>query len=346
MKKKIIIGVLVSFTAILIAFGVCYFNGTRAVDKNSKKFIDFKIKPGQSKVEIAKSLESAGLIRNDKVAIIYMFFNNDISLQAGTYSLSKSMNLETILNKFNKGDIKVDTKSITFLPGKRLLDYVEIISQNFNYTEDEIIDLINSKEFLNEMVNKYWFLTNDILNDKIYYGLEGYIIPDTYEFMSNSSIKDIFIRLLDQTDKKLNVYKDAIEKGDYNVHQILTMASIIELEANTENDRKGVSQVIHKRLNLDMSLGMDVTTYYAEQKKMGEELTYNELNKRNDYNTRNTNFIGLPIGPIANPSDTSINAALNPSNTDYLYFYADIKTGLVYFAKNNEEFLKIIREVG
>ena len=91
---------------------------------------------------------------------------------------------------------------------------------------------------------------------------------------------------------------------------------------------------------------MDVTTYYASKKEMGEELTYKDLMDDNAYNTRNLNKIGLPVGPICNPSIISIKSAFNPSDTDYLYFYADIKTGLVYFAKTSAEFNQIIREVG
>lgn len=346
MKKKITIGVIVFFTLFLISFATYYFYSFKAVDVNNKEEVVFVVEAGKSKVEIAKKLEKNNLIRDYKMAVIYMFFDNDLSLQAGTYSLNKSMKMNEILNKFNKGDIRMEKVNITFIEGKRLTEYVSIISENFGFSEEEIIDTINDKEFLSEMVEKYWFLTSEILNDKIYYGLEGYILPDTYEFMSNSSIKDIFIRLLDMTDQKLTKYKSEFENSDYSVHEILTMASIVELEANAESDRKSVAQVIYKRLNVGMSLGMDVTTYYAEQKQMGDELTTNELNKGNAYNTRNTNMLGLPVGPISNPSDISINAVFNPSKTDYLYFYADVKTGLVYFANTSSEFYQIIREVG
>lgn len=346
MKKKIIIGVVGIFTLLLSLFIVYYFISIKAVDKNNTKEIVFNINPGTSKIDIAKKLKKSGIIRNDKTAIIYMFFNSDLSLQAGEYSLNKSMDLKEILTKFNKGDIKIETNTITFVEGKRLKEYIGLISQKFNFTEEEIIQVINDKEFLKDMINKYWFLTDEVLNDKIYYGLEGYILPDTYEFMSSDSIKEIFIRLLDYTDKKLSSFKDEIEKSKYSVHQILTMASIIELEANSKNDRKTVSQVIYKRLDYNMSLGMDVTTYYAVQKQMGETLTYKDLTSENAYNTRNTNMLGLPVGPICNPSNISIDAVFNPSNTDYLYFYADIKTGLVYFAKTSSEFNQIIKEVG
>jgi UPF0755 protein len=346
MKKKIIIGVITVFTIFLIGFTTFYFYSLNPVNKNNTEEVIFTVEANTSKVDIAKKLKKAKLIRNDKMAIIYMFFNSDLNLQAGTYSLNQTMSTREILSKFKNGDIRVETVTLTLVEGKRLTKYVEDISKSFGYSEDEIIEEINSKEFLEEMVDKYWFLTDSILNDNIYYGLEGYIMPDTYEFMSNYSIKDIFIRLLDYTDKKLTAYKDEIEKSDYSIHEILTMASIIELEANTEENRKSVSQVIYKRLDSNMSLGMDVTTYYATQKDMGEELTYKDLISGNAYNTRNTNMVGLPVGPICNPSAMSINAVFNPSNTDYLYFYADVKTGLVYFAKTSAEFNQIIKEVG
>ena len=346
MKKKIIIGVLVLFTMILVATGIFYFNSISPVDKKDTKDIVFVVKPGEKKATITKNLKDKGLIKNDKTALVYLFFNSDLNIQAGSYDLNKSMSVSDIFTKLHKGDIRVETLNITFLPGKRLTSYVETISNTFGYDYEEIINTINGADYLSTQIEKYWFLTDEILNDKIYYGLEGYIMPDTYEFMSNSSIDDIFTRLLDQTATKLEPYRTQIESSEYSVHEILTMASIVELEANTDSDRNSVAQVIFKRLELDMALGMDVTTYYAEQKEMGEELTADELNRGNGYNTRNTNMSGLPVGPIANPSLTSINAVFNPSDTNYVYFYADVTTGKVYFAETNEEFLRIIREVG
>lgn len=346
MKKKILIGGIIAFTLLLIGFTTYYFVSLGPVNKRDKNEIIFEVKPNTSKVDIAKNLKKQKLVKNDKTVILYMFFNSDLNLQAGKYSLDQSMSVKEILNKIKNGDIRVETVNLTLIEGKRLANYVKLISEAYGYSESEIIETINDKEFLKEMIKKYWFLTDEILSDNIYYGLEGYILPDTYELMSNYSIKDIFIRLLDYTDKKLEPFKNDFNNSSYSVHQILTMASIIELEANSESDRKTVSQVIYKRLASNMSLGMDVTTYYAEKKEMGEELTYKDLMDDNAYNTRNLNKIGLPVGPICNPSIISIKSAFNPSDTDYLYFYADIKTGLVYFAKTSAEFNQIIREVG
>ena len=119
------------------------------------------------------------------------------------------------------------------------------------------------------------------------------------------------------------------------------MASIIEKEALNKTDRETVSQVIYTRLNSGMTLGMDVTTYYGVFKDMTDGLTISDLNDKNPYNTRHKDFMGLPAGAICNPSIESITASLNPSDTDYVYFFADVNTGKVYFAKTYEEFKAI-----
>ena len=134
--------------------------------------------------------------------------------------------------------------------------------------------------------------------------------------------------------------------SDKSIHELLTIASIIENESVFDEDRSMVSQVIYKRLSMNMSLGMDVTTYYGVKKSLKETLTQSDLNSVNAYNTRRTDFLGLPVGPISSPSKKSIEAALNPSATDYLYFYADIKTGKLYFAKTYNEFQGLIRKYG
>ena len=193
------------------------------------------------------------------------------------------------------------------------------------------------------LIEKYDFLSNKILNSDIYYPLEGYLFPATYEFYEDASIKTIIEKMLDKTKEILDNYSASLEESDYNIHEILTMASIIENETMLKEDRDKVSQVIYKRLNLNMSLGMDVTTYYGARKNLSEELTTVDLNELNAYNTRNTSFLGLPVGPICNPSEASIKAALNPSDTDYVYFYAEIATGKLHFAKTYSEFQELIR---
>ena len=150
--------------------------------------------------------------------------------------------------------------------------------------------------------------------------------------------KDVFLDFC-KYDKKLNEYKSSIEDSKYNIHEILTIASICEKEAKTYDDRTSVAQVINTRIEKNMSLGMDVTSYYGVGKDLSENnITVKELEDNNPYNTRVVTFLGLPVGPICNPGINSIKAALNPSDTDYIYFYADINTGRLHFTNNYEEF--------
>lgn len=340
MKKKIIIiGLLIAVLALFITS--LYFYGLTPVKSESEKVI-FRINSGTSTKEIIDNLVSEKIIKSKISSFIYLKVHSNFILKAGTYELDRNDSTRDIFKKINAGDIYDDSIKITFNEGKRITHYATLINENFGYNENDVISTINDEAYLKELINKYWFLTDEILNDKIYYALEGYLFPDTYSFKKDSSIKSIIETMLDNTNKKLSNYKSDIENSSYSIHQILTMASIIENESMFDEDRSGVSQVIYKRLKLNMSLGMDVTTYYAVKKDLSETLTKSDLNSYNDYNTRNTSFIGLPVGPICNMGIKSIEAALKPSDTNYLYFYADIKTGKLYFAENMTEFQKLI----
>ena len=338
-KGHIFIMVLVVFIAFVIGI---YFYLLTPVQKTSE-IVKFNIESGKNKVEIISDLKKAGLVRNKIATLAYVFFNSDLNLQAGDYVLDRSLGVKEIMKKFDNGET-VDprvTVNITFVEGKRFTDYAKLISNNFDIKYDDIIKKCSDKEFLNTLISKYWFLSDEILNDKIYFPLEGYLYPDTYEFYQDTSIENIIYKMLDAFGSKVEALKESVSKSKYSMHDLLTIASIIEKEALNKADREGVSQVIYKRLDLSMSLGMDVTTYYAVFKEMGDVLTKNDLNSDNAYNTRNNNFKGLPVGPICSPSLESITASLNPSDTNYIYFVADVTTGKVYFAETDAEFLKL-----
>lgn len=344
LKKKVVV-FLISFL-ILIFLGLFLFGFSfTSVSKKSEK-VSFTIASGTSKIKIVDDLKTANLIRSKTTLLMYLFFNKDISLQAGKYELDRNMSAIEVLNAINKGEVVRDNVKLTLIEGKNVSDYINVISEDFQIPKDEIERVINSKEFILELIEKYNFLTDDVLNGNIYYALEGYMFPDTYILSADASIKEIIYKILDNTNVKLN----SIDRGksDKTIHEILTMASIIELEAVSKTDRERVSQVIYKRLEMGKGLGMDVTTYYAVKKKMGEALTMNDLRVVNPYNTSesNSSMAGkLPVGPICNPSLMSIEAALNPSDTDYIYFYANIVTHEVFFANTYDEFIAIQREL-
>lgn len=150
--------------------------------------------------------------------------------------------------------------------------------------------------------------------------------------------------MLIETDKVLSKYKTEIEKSKLSTQQIITLSSIVELEGLSDKDRPNIASVFYNRLNKNMSLGSDVTACYA-QKIDDTTLCHNtaNFNYKSDYNTRLVSKLGLPTGPICNPSESSIKAVLNAPKTDYLYFVADKDTN-VYFFKTKDEFDKKIKE--
>lgn len=343
-KKKIII--LISAIAIVIMFIVGLFIFSLApVSKKSEKVI-FTVEAGSSKVDIIDNLKDAGLIKSKLSAYIYVYLGGNLNLQAGIYQLDRNESLSTIIKKIKNGQIYRETFTVTFVEGKRLTKYASQIAKALNMSEKEVIDIVNDKEYLKELIGKYWFLTDDILNKDLYYPLEGYLFPAKYEFFADASVEDVIHKMLDTMAIRLEPYKEKIENSKYSVHEILAMASIIELEAVSKSDREKVSQVIYYRLNNNWSLGMDVTAYYGVQKEMGETIYRSELNDNNPYNTRLNSKLGLPVGAICNPSLNSIDAVFNPSDTNYRYFFADVKTGIVYFTASDKEFLEFKNEYG
>ena len=347
MKKKVKITIIIIsiIAVLLIAASILYMILSMPVDKNSNKKIEVVVEQGMSTKQIAKLLEKKNIIRSSSFFLIYLKLNKCDSLKAGPYDFTKSMNVKQVKEKLCGGKVKKDSIKVTFKEGKRLTSYISLISEKFNINEEEVKNTFNNKEYLKELINKYWFLTDEILNENIYYPLEGYLYPETYEFNKKSNTKEIIKRLLDQTDKVLTPYKNQITTSGKSVHYYLTMASIAELEGLNEKDRKMIVGVFNNRINKGMNIGSDVTTYYGLQKPMTSDLTAQEFAQPNAYNTRASNMAGkLPVGPICSPSKSSIEAAINPTASDYLFFVAD-KNGKVYYTKTNREHEQTIKEI-
>ena len=338
--KKVWLIILGVFVLLIIGGVSFYFWGIGPKDNNDNLVI-FTIEPGTSKTIIAKNLAKAGLIKSEYALDMYLFFNK-VNIQAGDYELSSSMNPKDMLNKFSLGDVKINSSTITLIEGKRLVDYALDLSKQLDFTKEDFLSVANDLEYIESLIPNYWFLSSDILNDGIYYPLEGYLFPDTYEFLNNVTPQEVITTILDHTASKLEAYKDEMLANNYSIHELLTMASIIEKEANTDNDRATVAQVFYKRLVENWSLGSDVTAFYGARKEMGKDSeTWDVLNDDNAYNTRLTNgkMNGkLPIGPICSPSLSSITASLKPSATNYYYFVADTCTGQITFLTTADEF--------
>ena len=343
---------IVAILVIIILLGIggaflFYTSMLKPVSKEDEK-IDVTIEEGTTTVGIGEILKSNDLIKNELVYKIYVSLNKINDMKAGSYELSKKMSLREIVDALVSGENTANkTINITFLEGKNMRWIAKTIAEKTTNTEENVFETLSDESYLNELIQKYWFITEDIKNKDIYYSLEGYIFPDTYNFKDETvSVQDIFNTMLDEMESNLEPYKTEMQNSGLSVHKLLTVASIVELESSNKEDRGGVSSVIYNRIKYNMAIGSDVTTYYAIKVDMSErDLKNSELNSSNGYNTRGPNMGGkLPIGPICTVSKSSIEAALHPDDTKYLYFVAD-KNGKVYFANSNEEHQQNVKKL-
>lgn len=347
MKKthKILV-FLVIMSAILITLGCSIYVYNLSPVNDDDTIIAFEVESGDTFLTIASTLKEGNFIRSEFFYKLYVKLYRVSGLEAGTYYVSSDMGVKELVTTLSGKSTNANVMNITFKEGLHMRKIAKTIADSTEYTEEEVLAVGADTEFLNELISEYWFLTDDILNEEIYYPLEGYLFPDTYQFVKDASIEDIFRRLLDRMDAVLTPYKEEIEKSEYSIHEILTLASIVELEAAGSDDRAGVAGVFYNRLENNWSLGSDVTTYYAIKIDMNERDLYkSELDDYNAYNTRSSKMAGkLPVGPICNPGLDALVAAIEPTEHNYFYFVAD-KNKKTYFTKTSSEHTQKISEL-
>lgn len=344
--KLITIFLVIPAILLLMASVICIYLMS-PVDKVATGEVEVVIESGMSTKKIGELLKEKDLIRSEKFFFIYNKINRCPSLKASTYNLRKNMTLDEIIKSICDGNsYNPDVVKITFQEGKRIPDYAKLISEKTNHSYEEVIGLMNNETYLRTLQSKYWFITEEVFKDGVYYPLEGLLSPDTYLFESKDvKIEYIIEKLLDETSKKLHPYKISLENGPYTIGEYITLASILELEGTNDDNRKKIMGVFENRIQAKMNLGSDVTTYYGLQKPLTEDLTSKEIATINSYNTRTNNMIGkLPIGPICSISLSSLKAAVQPDNNDYYYFVAD-KNGKIYYTKTNREHEEKVMEI-
>ena len=340
--------IIITLFFILVLIGLiglgCWSYLLAPVDKKSDASIIVVIPEGSGVKSIAKILKDKNLIKNDLAFVVYTKINNTNSLKASTYELKKSMNLEEIVDILQKGNsYNPDEIKITFKEGEKITDYSLEIANNTVHTPEEVIDVMTDKEYISTLISKYWFLTDEILNPNIYYPLEGYLFPNTYHFENNEvAIQVIIDKMLQESEKQLEKYKEVMISDP---HHYITMASMLELEGTNTENRKMIAGVFNNRLAKKMNLGSDVTTYYALQHPMTSDLTKAQFATDNPYNTRSEKMAGkMPIGPICNPSISSIEASVKPTESDYLYFVAD-KHGQIFYTKTYSDHIAKVNQI-
>ena len=346
-KSRIVFKILLFIIVILMSSSClfCYIN-TMPISRKSSE-VTFEIEEGSSIRDIADTLKDNDLIRSKYFFLAYAKINDIKDIKAGDYIIDKNKSLKQIIKIIQKGsNVKNKETTITFKEGKNMRYIARIIDEKTSNTKDDVFKLLSDKEYINSLINEYWFLDDKILNENIYYPLEGYLSPNTYNFEVNASVKDIFKKMLDETGKVLTNEKENIDKSKFNIHELITLASMVESEGVTLDDRKNIAGVFVNRLNKGISLGSDVTTYYASKIDLGERDLYkSEINSTNPYNTRSAANAGkLPVGPICNPSKEAIDAVINYKENNYLYFVAD-KNMKIYFNETDAGHNKTIKEL-
>ena len=331
MKKKILV-ILVLFVVIFASGGIYFKSRSGAYDVNEEKKVVVNIPSGSGTDSIADILSNAKLIKNKLVFKINVKMSGKASqFKAGEYQFDQSYTNGEIIDDIAAGKIYHSGPKVTVKEGATSIEIIdELVKKNLG-TKENYEKLINNPD---EFRDKYEFL-----KDKNIKSLEGFLYPSTYFCTEGESVREVISRMLNKFDEmyKYKIKPEMDKHKDLNFYDVMKMASIIEKEAVVDKDRPLISSVFYNRLAKDMPLQSDATIQYAfkERKKV---VTYEDLKIESPYNSYK--YKGLPPTPIANPSWKSIEAAINPAETDYLYFVAKTDGGENNYAKTYEEHLK------
>jgi UPF0755 protein len=327
---------LIALVVIIGASFATYKYMLKPVNASNKQKQLVTIPQGSSVGDIATIFKNKKLIRNTSAFKLYVKLNNKASLKAGNYNFSQNNSVQTIVSHLQAGGkYQVSVKDVLIPEGTQLKEIAGIIAKEFKLDESTVLKQLNDKAFIKSLQKKYpELLTDEIFKEGIRYPLEGYLYPSTYLYGDfNPSLDEIITPMLNETVKVLNKYKEDMNNKKFSPHKTLTMASLIEEEATGSIDRKLISSVFYNRLEIGMPLQTDPTVLYALGKHK-ERVLYKDLEVKSPYNTYYIK--GLPVGPIASAGVDSVEAALKPAKSDYLFFLAN-KQGEVIFTKSLEE---------
>lgn len=344
-NKKLCIILIAAVVIVILAAAalIAYNSGLGPADAENDEPVTVNIPSGSGAVSIIEILDENGLVKNKTMAKIHVRIGGYDSLQANTYIFSKDMSLKEILNAINTGDFNYLSKNlITIIECSTIPQAAEAITEKLPYSKEEILAVWNDREYLESLIDKYWFLTDEILADGIMYPLEGYIYPETYIITDeNASIEDVTDIILSMTDEKLSERKEDIEKSGRTVHQFLSLTSVVESESLFEKDRPIIAGVFINRLENGMPLQSDITVLYALQEKR-VNVTYSDLEVVDSkYNTYK--YTGLPIGPVCAVSAPAMDDTISYEKSDYLFFFAK-EDGTVIYSKTLAEHEKAVEE--
>ncbi|MCT6816138.1 MAG: endolytic transglycosylase MltG [Lysinibacillus fusiformis] len=325
-------------------FGYNYVKGAlKPLDPDATKAIAVEVPIGSSLSSISTLLEKKGVIKDARVFKYYAKFKNESQFQAGNYDLTQAMTFDELIESLKTGKVyRKPVFTMTIPEGLTIEQIGKVIEKKTPYTQKEFMDLVKSDTFVQQMMANYPELVTDaVLADNIRYDLEGYLYPATYSYYEEKpSLEAIVEEMIGAMNNVVKNYSDVLVEKQMSVHQLLTFASLLEEEATAQTDRETIASVFYNRIDEGMPLQTDPTVLYA----LGDHkdrVLYEDLEVDNAYNTYKNK--GLPPGPIAGAGKTSIEATLNPSQTDYFYFLAD-KEGVNHFSKTYDEHLQKVEK--
>ena len=300
---------------ILIAAGWLAWALWLPVTPSEPKYV--LLHPGWTTRHIARELKNNGIIRSSSAFLAMHVLRGEKSLKAGEYKFDSPANALAVRDRLTSGDIYV--REVTVPEGYNMFDIAQAVEQ---------AGLTTAADFLNAARTDL-FLVKDIDPDTK--SLEGYLFPDTYAFtrtMSSHDMAAAMVHRFKQTAKALNLNNE--------VHRVVTMASIVEKETAAPDERPEVASVYYNRLEKNMALAADPSVIYAAllNNRYRGTIYQSDLQFDSPYNTYK--FAGLPPGPIANPGRASLEAAMHPAQTQFLYFVADAQ-GHHRFARTLDE---------
>lgn len=326
---KFLLSLVVLGVVSYVGYGLWYSAALRPLDDESNQRVVVMIPTGTSLSVVSDMLEEKGLIRS---AIAFQWFvteqDLETGIQAGSFALSPSMSAQEILNALQGN--QASEAVITIPEGRSVQDIDDLLAEKGLIAPGAFVACANECP-----LDSFSFLPDG--DGQLERGgrIEGYIFPDTYFVDSLSFDSESFIQRMLTTFRSriIDEWGQEIADSGRTLHEIIIMASLIEKEAVTDEERPIIAGILWKRLDSGISLGVDATVRYFTNNPTGA-ITRVDLDDDSPYNTRK--FTGLPPGPIANPGLASVRAAIQPQSTPYLYYLHDSR-GAIHYARTNDE---------
>ena len=303
--------------------------------------IGIEIDQGEGLNTLLHQLKEKGLIKSEEAAKIYGRLENP-EMYAGTYELSPTMSVPEIFAYLaNPANAVTDYIPVMIPEGTWAKDTAQILADEVpNLSKDEFMRLWNDDAYIEQLAAEYPFLDPSKLeNDQYFVKLEGYLFPDTYYVGLDANEDQVTRMMLDRFNEVYAAHQAEIDNCGRSIQDLITLASVIQFESGDPSEMNDISGVFVNRLNQGMPLESSVTVCYAlyDDFNSGEDC---ETNTQIDSPYNTYLHSGLPIGPILNPGEDAIMAALRPTGHDYLFFVSDVYgDGKTYFARTYDEHL-------